>query len=874
MTDNIDAFFQLIQSRSGLHPSGAAIIALFVALLLAITSLYLFTKLKGLRAIVYPVVERLGYEPPYRNLKEIFEEEFPEGTLEGGGKPNVEELEQHVRALQGEGEDRLVELTALQRRSKDLDDQLQQACAQNNQAATLAAEQTETHRVAVEELEQRMRNMETESSAQVTMAQQRAKELEEKLQQANLWSDKVTALANDQAQAHQKALEQLEQRVHDKEAEHIADLTATQRRSKDLEDQLKEAALQNERTAAQADEQAQAHQVTVSQFEERIRQMEAEGNAFVSALERRLKELEEQLHQAFFHNDQLSAQAEEQAQGHRMAVDQLEQRMRSIEAESNANLGPLQQHTKDLEEQLQRAAIRHERVTLEAGEQVQAYRTTVDKLEQRLREMEAEGVSSIAAMQQRSKEHEDQMQRARTLNEKLSTQAGEQAQAHLAAVEQLEQHIRKMEAEGDASTTALQQRSRELEGQLQQAAIQHETVRVQAGEQAHAHRITVEQLEERLREMEGASVASLTAMELRSRELEDHLQQASLQNDHLKAQIGEQAQAHRMTVEQLELRVREMEGASSGSLTAVEQRSRELEDQLQQTSLQRDHLTAQLGEQAQDYRMTVEQLELRMREMEAANIANAAAAEQRSKYLEDELREAMLRSEREKLSAHQEALGRSAAMERLELQICGLETEKDAKESHLKTLEEHVKELEHHLQQASSRVPVETANIAANDSEQFMRRAEWITACAVGTILPYGLVAAEAYASAALVADPQSIDAPQLLAELARIHRAYPEGLPSVVEAVTTFDERTAAFFANHLARAADVAEDEAQRRYRAGLNRSALLVANVALELRLKTDGENSQGALRLQEMKETLRVRLGSAAKPFNIAPGFATE
>jgi hypothetical protein len=234
----------------------------------------------------------------------------------------------------------------------------------------------------------------------------------------------------------------------------------------------------------------------------------------------------------------------------------------------------------------------------------------------------------------------------------------------------------------------------------------------------------------------------------------------------------------------------------------------------------------------------------------------------------------MLMSENEKLSAHQEAFERSAGMERLELQIRGLEAEKDARESHLNTLEEHVKELEDQLQQAASRMPVEKTSVAVNPSEQFMRRAEWITACAVGTILPYGLVAAEAYASAALVANPQSTDAPQLLAELARIHRAYPEGLPSVVEAVTTFDERTAGFFSTHLARAADIAEDEAQRRFRAGLNRSALLVANVALDLRLKTDGENSPGTLRLQEMKETLLDRLGSIARPSNVAPGFASE
>jgi hypothetical protein len=155
-----------------------------------------------------------------------------------------------------------------------------------------------------------------------------------------------------------------------------------------------------------------------------------------------------------------------------------------------------------------------------------------------------------------------------------------------------------------------------------------------------------------------------------------------------------------------------------------------------------------------------------------------------------------------------------------------------------------------------------------------LRRAEWITARAVGAIVPYGLVAAESYASAALATNPQGIDAPQLLAELARIRRAYPEGLPSVIEAVTTFDERAATFFAADLARAADLADDEAQRRYRAGLNRSALLVVNTAIELRQQTAEENSPAMLRLQEMKASLLAHLGSNARALNGAPNLTSQ
>lgn len=309
-------------------------------------------------------------------------------------------------------------------------------------------------------------------------------------------------------------------------------------------------------------------------------------------------------------------------------------------------------------------------------------------------------------------------------------------------------------------------------------------------------------------------------------------------------------------------------------MAALQERSKELEEQLQRAHAQNEQASTQAGEQVQAHRVAVERLEQSMREKEAAGAADLAALRERSKELEDQLQQTIARSESEKASARQEALELSAGAEQLGLRIRGLESEKDARESHLRTLEAQVRELEEHLNKAASQATVENARVPANASEQFMRRAEWITACAVGTILPYGLVAAEAYASAALVANPQGTEAPQLLAELARIRRAYPEGLPSVVEALATFDERTAAFFAANLARSADIAEDEAQRRYRAGLNRSALLVTNVALELRLKSEGEESPGTVRLQELQDALLARLGNSALYSDVAPRFESE
>ena len=638
-------------------------------------------------------------------------------------------MEQRIRDLEEEGQKKDANLTLVEERSKVFEDRLQQASLQNDVIKAQVGEQVETHRLAAEQLEVRMRQMELESVGNLTILQRRSKELENQLQQATVENEKITAHFNDEAQAHQEKVAQLEQRMRDMEAKSTANVAALQHRSKELEDQLQAASLENEKTTVQANEQARSHRTFVEQLEERIRQIEAEGNAYISALEHRSKELEDHLHQASVQNDQLRTRASEQAESHQHSVDQFEQRIREMDAEKAASQAALQQHSRDLEEQLQKAAIRQERVTTQASEQVQAYRVTVEKLEQRLREMDAAGTAKVAVLQQRAKD---------------------------------------------------------LEEKLLQAALLHERTTARADEQERAHRATVDKLEQRMRDVEGNSTAKMAALQQHARQLEDELQQATMRHERIAAQAGEQEQSHRETVEQLEQRVRAMEAERGADAAALQQRATELEDQLQQ--------------------------------------ANA-------------------RHENEMSIAHQESAGRIADIEQLTLQIRGLEAERDTKEGHLQALQAHVKELEEQLQQSAGRTTVEKAKVAVNSSEQFLRRAEWITACTVGPILPHGLIAAETYASAALAANPQSTEASQLLAELARIHRAHPEGLPSATEAVTAFDEKAAAFFAEDLARAADLAEDEANRRARAGMNRSALLTASVALELRQKSEPAGQSG-------------------------------
>jgi chromosome segregation ATPase len=868
MSDAINAFFQFLESRLGLNPAGVATIALFTILVVAILALLVYTRLKRARKVIGQLAERLGYEPPYGDGEEIVQEEGRKDIDQRGKEMKIEQLEIRIGELEAEGQHKDANLATAQQHGKELEEQLRQAALQNDSVAAQMGAQAKAHRTALEQLEQRMRDSEAESNNNLTALHHRSQELEEQLQQAFLRNDKVMALANDQAQAHQRTVGQFDQQLRDIEAENNAKLTALQRRSKEVEEQLQQATLRNEQIVAQATEQLQEHRDTIAHLEGRIRQMEGEGNANLTALQQRARQLEEQMQEALRQKDGVLAQAGELAQSHRETVAELEERIRQVDGENRGSLTALQQRTRELEEQLQQVYQQRDQVMAHAGEQAQMHKETLTQVEQRIREIEAQGNANLNALEQRSRDLEEQLQQAALHHEKITAQAGEQAQTHRETVAQLEGRIRQMEGERQESVTAQEQRVRELEEQLRQAALRHERIAVGAGEQAQAHRETVAQLEGHIRQMEGERQESVTAQEQRARELEEQLRQAALHHERISAQASEQAQAHGETVAQLEGHIHQMEGERHESLAALEQRAKDLEEQLERATIRNERVSAQASEQMQAYRMTVEKLEQRIRGMETEGNANLAALHQRTQDLEEQLRQATTLHENETSTAQQALLERTAGMEQLAARVRGLEAERDGKESHLQTLQAHIGELEGQLQQAASRVAPEGADVAKGEAgtgtaEELLRRAEWVVSRAVGAILPHGLVAAEAYASAALAANPKGTEAPQLLAELARIRRAYPEGLPSVVEAVTTFDKRAAAFFAADPARTAEIADDEAQRRYRAGLNRSALLATNVALELRQKTDAADSPGTLRLQEMRGSLLARLGDQAK-----------
>ena len=595
----------------------------------------------------------------------------------------------------------------------------------------------------------------------------------------------------------------------------------------------------------------------IKQLEQQVADLEVKderNETALNAMLKRGKELEDQLQQATDRNVALAAQAREEAEARVAAADLMEMRILNLETEKNDGV-------KALEEQLQQAAILNSEIKAQADEQAQAHRITVEQMEESIRSMEAERCASVAAFEQRVQELEEQLQQAAILNNEIMAKTDEQVQVHRIAVEQMEERIRSMDAERSANMAAIEQRAQDLDDQLQQATARNNEIVAQAAEQAEAHRNAVEQMEERMRSMDAENNSTLIALQQRVNELEDQLQQASLRNNEIMAQSVEQALVHRTAIEQMQQLLRSAED----EMNASRQRMQEVEEQLQQTSLRNSEMMAQAREQEQTHRATVEKLELRMRDLEAENSTRLTAMQQQARELEEQLQQASQLSTSEASITQQEALERSASMEQLNLRIRELESEINDRESRVQALQAQVKDLGDQLRLAADRSIAQNRQAAPDASKTLLRRAEWMTACAVGAVRTLGLVAAEAYAAAAVAADAQDRDAQQLLVELTKLRSGSRGSLPSVAEAVTTFDERSADFFGADLAGAARLAEREALDRYQSGLNQSALLVTNFSLALHKQLSPQSLQDTRSLQEMRAALLARLGrNATRP----------
>ena len=369
MADAINAFFQFFDNRFGLPPEGVGAIAIFAVLMVAVIALIIYARLKKARKVIEQLAERLGHEPPFGDVDEILEEVERTEVDHRDNSMKAEQLEIRIGELEATGQHKDENFAALQQHSQELEEKLRQAALQSDALEAQMGAQAKTHRVALEQLEQRMRDSEAESNNNLTALHHRSKELEEQLQQAFLRNDKVMALANDQAQAQQRTVEQFDQRIRDVEAENDTKLTALQRRAKELEEQLHHAAAHNDRIVTQANEQLQGHRDTIAHLEGRIRQMDGEHETNLNALHQRTRQAEEQMREALRQKDEVMAQAGQQAQAHRELVAQLEERVRNADGENRGNLTALQQRTRELEEQLQQVYQQRDQVMAQAGEQ-------------------------------------------------------------------------------------------------------------------------------------------------------------------------------------------------------------------------------------------------------------------------------------------------------------------------------------------------------------------------------------------------------------------------------------------------------------------------------------------------------------------------
>ena len=125
-------------------------------------------------------------------------------------------------------------------------------------------------------------------------------------------------------------------------------------------------------------------------------------------------------------------------------------------------------------------------------------------------------------------------------------------------------------------------------------------------------------------------------------------------------------------------------------------------------------------------------------------------------------------------------------------------------------------------------------------------RSEWATERAVGDLRSAGLVAAEAYAIAAVALCPDNQDALELLGDLAIYKREEGHSLPTIKAALTEMIAHAVDLFNPNLVEEADEAETEAMRRMERGYYQAAFPVAERALALRLLTVGQTAVPTLR----------------------------
>jgi hypothetical protein len=158
---------------------------------------------------------------------------------------------------------------------------------------------------------------------------------------------------------------------------------------------------------------------------------------------------------------------------------------------------------------------------------------------------------------------------------------------------------------------------------------------------------------------------------------------------------------------------------------------------------------------------------------------------------------------------------------------------------------------------------------ADRTSEALLRRAEWAVAYAVADVRAAGLVAAEAYATAALVLQPASDSAASLLDAIVSMRRHRSEMAPSLRESLITLDLR-AATSESEPAEIVDAAEAEARWRFSRGYHIAALPLVRRVVSARLKAAGAEALSTLEARALEAKVLNFLGCSAQAASI--GYA--
>jgi hypothetical protein len=152
-------------------------------------------------------------------------------------------------------------------------------------------------------------------------------------------------------------------------------------------------------------------------------------------------------------------------------------------------------------------------------------------------------------------------------------------------------------------------------------------------------------------------------------------------------------------------------------------------------------------------------------------------------------------------------------------------------------------------------------------SEALLRRSEWAVAHAVADLRVAGFVAAEAYATAALVLQPASEGVASLLDAIVSLRRHRSEMAPSLREALTTLDSAVGATSEIEAAEIVDAAEAEAKWQFSRGYHITALPVVRRVVSARLKADGADALSTLEARSLEAKVLNFLGRGAQAASI-------